>query len=141
MVFGAQTVVQKLTFPQIPARTLVFAQTWVALPMLGLASLLLERSPGYHFTAASVGGLLYQGIASSGVCFSLWMILLTRYSASRLATIAFLTPLFGIALGNLMRGEPLTPPLILGGGLVGLGIYLVASGRPTEPVARPAEAV
>ncbi len=139
VIFGVQTVVQKLTFPQIPARTLVFAQSWIALLMVGLASLLLEGGSGYHFTTASVGGVLYQGLASSGVCFSLWLILLTRYSASRLATIAFLTPLFGIALGNLMRGEPLTPPLLAGGGLVGLGIYLVATGKPTEPVARPAE--
>ena len=141
VVFGVQTVVQKLTLPKIPARTLVFAQTWVALPMLGLASLLLEGTSGYHFTSASVGGVLYQGAMSSGVCYSLWLILLSRYSASRLATIAFLTPLFGLALSNLMRGEPLAPPLLLGGALVGMGIYLVAAGKPTEPLARPAEAV
>ena len=139
VVFGVQTVVQKLTFPQIPARTLVFAQSWIALGMVGLASLVLEGTSGYHFTEASVGGVLYQGLASSGLCFSLWLILLTRYPAGRLATISFLTPIFGLALGNLLRGEPLTPPLILGGGLVGLGIYLVATGKPTEPVVRPAE--
>ena len=28
-----------------------------------------------------------------------------------------------------MRGEPLTPALLAGGGLVGLGIFLVASDR------------
>lgn len=140
VVFGVQTVVQKLTFPRIPPRTLVFAQSWVALGMVGALALLLERPSDYHAPPAALGGVLYQGLASSGLCSSLWLILLSRYSASRLATIAFLTPLFGIALGNLMRGEPLTPPLLLGGGLVGLGIYLVASGKPTEPIARPAEA-
>lgn len=140
LVFGVQTVVQKLTFPRIPARTLVFVQSWLALLMVGLASLLAEGFVGYHFTPAAVGGVLYQGLASSGLCFSLWMILLTRYSASRLVTISFLTPLFGIALGSLLRGEALTPPLLLGGGLVGLGIYLVAVARPTGPAPRPAEA-
>lgn len=128
VIFGVQTVVQKLTFPAIPARTLVFAQSWLALGMVALASLMFEGFEGYHFTPAAVGGVLYQGLASSGLCFSLWLILLTRYPASRLATIAFLTPLFGIALGILMRGEPLTPPLLLGGALVGTGIYLVAAG-------------
>jgi drug/metabolite transporter (DMT)-like permease len=134
VVFGVQTIVQKLTFPHIPARTLVFAQSWIALGMVGITSVVFEGFSGYHFTRASVGGVLYQGLASSGLCFSLWLILLTRYPAGRLATIAFLTPLFGIALGNLLRGDPLTLPLILGGGLVGLGIYLVASGKPTEVV-------
>ncbi len=134
VIFGVQTIVQKLTFPRIPARTLVFAQSWIALGMVTVMSVVFEGFSGYHFTAASVGGVLYQGLASSGLCFSLWLILLTRYSAGRLATIAFLTPIFGIALGNLLRGDRLTPPLILGGGLVGLGIYLVASGKPTEVV-------
>ena len=57
------------------------------------------------------------------------MTLLRRYPAGRLATVAFLTPLFGVGLGNLMRGEALTPALLAGGGLVGLGIFLVASDR------------
>ncbi len=137
IVFGVQTIVQKLTFPRIPPRTLVFAQSWLALLMVGLGSVLLEGFSGYHFTPASVGGVLYQGLVSSGICFSLWLILLSRYPAGRLATISFLTPFFGISLGSLMRGEPLTMPLLLGGGLVGLGIYLVASGRPTEPSGAP----
>jgi drug/metabolite transporter (DMT)-like permease len=135
VIFGFQTILQKRTFPRIAGRTLVFAQTVVAIPLVGAWSLLFEGVSDYHFTRESVGGLLYQGLASSGICFSLWLILLGRYSVSRLATIAFLTPLFGITLGNILRGEPLTLNLVLGGGLVGLGIYLVASGRPTE---RPA---
>ncbi len=73
--------------------------------------------------------MIYQGLASSGICFSLWLILLSRYPAGQLATISFLTPFFGISLGSLMRGEPLTWQLAAGGILVGLGIYLVASGK------------
>jgi drug/metabolite transporter (DMT)-like permease len=142
VVFGFQTIVQKRTFPRIPARTLVFAQILVAIPLVGIWSLLFEGLSGYHFTTEAVWGLLYQGLAASGICFSLWLILLGRYQASRLATIAFLTPLFGISLGNMLRGEPLTPPLVLGGALVGLGIYLVASGRPTElPVPEPVDSL
>jgi drug/metabolite transporter (DMT)-like permease len=142
VVFGIQTIVQKRTFPRIPARTLVFAQILVAIPLVGIWSLLFEGLSGYHFTPEAVWGLLYQGLAASGICFSLWLILLGRYQASRLATIAFLTPLFGISLGNMLRGEPLTPPLVLGGALVGLGIYLVASGRPTElPVPEPVDSL
>jgi drug/metabolite transporter (DMT)-like permease len=130
VVFGSQTIAQKLTFARIPARTLMFSQSVVALILAGLWSAGFEGASSYHFTTEAAWGVLYQGLATSGICFSLWLILLSRYSASRLATIAFLTPFFGISLGSLMRGEPLTWPLAFGGLLVGLGIYLVASGKP-----------
>ena len=137
-VFASQTIAQKLTFPIIPARTLLFSQTVVALVLSAVYSALFEGASSYHFTPDAVRGVVYQGLASSGICFSLWLILLSRYPASQLATIAFLTPFFGISLGSLMRGEPLTWPLAIGGILVGLGIYLVASGK-AEVVAGPVE--
>ena len=129
VVFAVQTIAQKLTFPRIPARTLLLSQSIVALGLSGLWSALFEGASSFHFTPDAVWGVAYQGLASSGICFSLWLILLSRYPASRLATIAFLTPFFGISLGSLMRGEPLTWQLVVGGVLVGLGIYLVASGK------------
>ncbi len=129
VIFAFQTIAQKLTFPRIPPRTLLFNQTVLALPIVAAWSLIGEGLESYHFTRPAVWGLLYQGLISSGVCFSLWMILLGRYQAGRLATIAFLTPIFGLSFANLFRGDPITPPLIIGGSLVGLGIYLVAGGR------------
>ena len=138
-IFGAQTIAQKLTFARIPARTLLFSQSVVALALSAAWSAVFEGASSYHFTPEAIGGVLYQGLATSGLCFSLWLILLTRHPANQLATIAFLTPFFGIALGSLMRGEPLTWPLAAGGALVGLGIYLVASGKSAAEV-EPIEA-
>jgi drug/metabolite transporter (DMT)-like permease len=129
IVFGAQTIAQKLTFSRIPPSTLLLVQTIVAIPVSFVASLILEGTDSYHFTTEAVAGLLYQGIAVSGVCFSLWMYLLSRYPAGRLATVAFITPFFGILFGNLTRGESLTPPLVVGGILVCSGIYLLARSR------------
>ena len=65
------------------------------------------------------------------------MSLLRRYPAGRLATIAFLTPIFGVGLGSLMRGEALTVSLLIGGGLVGLGIFLVSADKTTNPLPAP----
>ncbi len=135
LVFGIQTIAQKLTFPRVPARTLLFTQSIVALALTTAYSLAVEGTGSYHFTREAVWGVLYQGLASSGVCFSLWIVLLGRYPAGRLATVAFLTPLFGIGLGTLIRGEPFTTPLVVGAGLVGTGIYLVATGRPAVQAA------
>jgi drug/metabolite transporter (DMT)-like permease len=132
MVFGAQTVAQKKTFPLIPPATLLFAQTVLSIPLFLAYSAAFEGFATYHFTPRAVRGVLYQGLAVSGICFTTWMILLRRYPASRLATVAFLTPLFGVGLGNLLRNEPLTWQLLGGGCLVGGGIYLVASDRASR---------
>ena len=129
VVFGVQTIAQKKTFPLIAPPTLLFAQTFLAIPLVFFTSLVFEGLGRYHFTRVALWGVLYQGVGVSGVCFTLWILLLRRYPAGRLATLSFLTPLFGVGLGHLTRGEPLTPGLVVGGCLVGLGIYLVASDR------------
>ncbi|HEX8202697.1 MAG TPA: DMT family transporter [Isosphaeraceae bacterium] len=143
VIFGVQTIAQKKTFPLIPPTTLLFAQSLLAIPLFLTYSAVVEGFGTYRFTPGAVGGLLYQGLAVSGLCFTTWMLLLRRYPAGRLATIAFLTPLFGVGLGHLTRGEALTWNLVVGGGLVGCGIFLVASDRAAhgrEPdIALPGE--
>lgn len=131
LLFGVQTIVQKLTFPKIAPTTLLLWQSVIALPLTLGYSLIFEGADSYHFTTEALWGLAYQGLAVSGFCFSVWMILLKKYPAGQLATLAFLTPLFGVGLGTWLRGEPFTWTLGLGGALVGLGIYLVA-GRPKK---------
>ena len=128
-IFAVQTIAQKLTFPRIPPATLLLHQTMLAVPIFLGYSLSIEGASAFHFTSAAIEGVLFQGLAVSGIAFSTWMLLLRVYPAGQLATFAFLTPLFGVAFGNLIRDEPLTRPLLIGGGLVGLGIYLAASGR------------
>jgi drug/metabolite transporter (DMT)-like permease len=137
ITFGLQTIAQKLTFPKIPPLTLLFSQTFVAMPIFFALSARLEGSETYRFTPESVGGLLFQGLFASALCYSLWFSLLTRYPAGRLATLAFLSPFFGVGFSVLLKGEPLTASLGIGGALVALGIYLVASARAETPAPRP----
>jgi drug/metabolite transporter (DMT)-like permease len=134
LIFGAQTILQKKTFPVIPPATLLFSQSVLAIPIFLAVSGLGEGFSTYRFTTDAMLGVLYQGLAVSGICFTVWMLLLKRYPAGKLATLAFLTPFFGVGLGNLMRGERLTLALIGGGVLVAIGIYLVASDRTVRHV-------
>ena len=129
LVFGIQTIAQKKTFPIIPPTTLLLLQSAVAIPLVFAASFWIEGPATYHFTPTALGGIVYQGFVVSGLTFSLWMILLRRYVAGQLAAVSFMTPLFGIALGTLIRGEPVTLPLLFGTAAVGLGIYLAASDK------------
>ncbi len=129
VIFGFQTILQKRTFPVIPPTTLLFAQSLLALPLFFVYSMVFEGPESYQFTTGAVWGVIYQGLAVSGLCFITWMTLLRRYPAGKLTTLAFLTPLFGVVFSNLARGESLYWQLIVSGVLVGSGIYLVASDR------------
>ncbi len=129
VVFGLQTIAQKKTFPIIPPTTLLLLQSMVAIPLSFGFSFLVEGPTRYHFNPTALAGIFYQGFVVSGLTFSLWMILLRRYYAGQLAAVSFMTPLFGIALGTLIRHEPITPPLMIGSAAVGLGIYLAATDR------------
>lgn len=128
-IFAAQTIAQKRSFPLIPPATLLFTQYVVATPIFFAYSLLIEGADAYRPTTPALWGVLFQGVAVSGVCFSTWMALLRRYPANQVATLAFMTPLFGVGLGTALRGEPLRWQLAAAGALVGLGIVLVTSDR------------
>ena len=88
---------------------------------------------GYALLAVSLVWLWQQGLASLayqtiwvvGITFTLWFALVVRYSASRLAAFTFLTPLFGIAAGHLVMGDPITPPFAVAVTLVIAGLVLV----------------
>ena len=54
-----------------------------------------------------------------------WFWLLARYPAAEMSAFTFWTPLFGLAAGALLLGEPVTAALVVAFGMVALGIYLV----------------
>ncbi len=108
---------------------MLLTQSLVAIPFFALYSGLFEGFSTYRFTPRAVAAIAYQGLTVSGFCFSVWLLMLRRYPAAQLAAVAFLTPMFGVAFGRWLKQEPLTTSLILGGVLVGLGIYLTSSDR------------
>ena len=73
----------------------------------------------------ALGSLAYQTVWVVSVTFVVWFALIARYSASRLSAFTFLTPLFGVAAGHLVLGEPLTPAFAAAVALVAAGLVLV----------------
>jgi drug/metabolite transporter (DMT)-like permease len=109
-------------------KTLLY-QLIVSAPMLALcAQAAGERVVGTP-SAVALGSLLYQTGWVVAVTFLAWFALIQRYSASRLSVFTFLTPLFGIAAGHLVLGDPLTPAFALAGALVVAGLVLVNRPR------------
>ena len=106
-----------------PEKTLLY-QLVVCVVMVTLGALVFGERIVAMPSAVALGSLAYQTIVV-GTTFSLWFALIVKFSASRLSAFTFLTPLFGVAAGDLVLGEPLTPAFAVAVLLVAAGLILV----------------
>src|SRR5258707_487957 len=107
-----------------PAKTL-FYQLAVSGPVLLLMAWLIGEPGITKLTPMIVVAFTYQCVVVAFASFLTWFWLLRHYLAARLGVLTFLTPLFGMLVGVLLLGEPLTPSFLAAALLVGLGIFLV----------------
>ena len=128
--WGATTLVIKASsLARASYEKTLFYQLIVSAPMLALCAELSGERVAAPPSALAVGSLLYQTFWVVGVTYLAWFALILRYSASRLSVFTFLTPLFGIAAGHLVLGEPLTPAFAAAAALVVAGLVLVNRPR------------
>jgi drug/metabolite transporter (DMT)-like permease len=80
-------------------------------------------------SALALGAFLYQTVWVVSITFTIWFVLVVRYSSARLSVFTFLAPLFGVAAGHFVLNEPLTPALAVAVALVAIGLLLVNSPR------------
>jgi drug/metabolite transporter (DMT)-like permease len=110
-----------------PEKTLLY-QIGVCVPIVALGALVFGERITAMPGAVALGSLAYQTVVV-GTTFSLWFALIVKFSASRLSAFTFLTPLFGVAAGHLVLGEPLTPAFAVAVLLVAAGLILVNRPR------------
>lgn len=110
-----------------PEKTLLY-QIALCIPIVGLGAVAFGERIAAMPSAVALGSLGYQTLVV-GVSFIAWFGLIQRFSASRLSAFTFLTPLFGVAAGHLVLGEPLTPAFALAVVLVAAGLILVNRPR------------
>ena len=104
-------------------------QLVVSLPMFAVGALVFGEQITAMPSALAWGSLAYQTVWVVSVTFVLWLVLISRYSASRLSAFTFLTPIFGVVAGHLVLGDPLTPAFAAAVGLVAGGLVLVNRPR------------
>jgi len=110
-----------------PEKTLLY-QIAVSVPMFAVASLLGREHITPTGSVVPLSWLLYQ-IAVVGLTFPVWFAFIQRYSATRVSAFTFLTPLFGVAAGCLLLGEPFTVNFAIAAALVLGGLILVNRPR------------
>jgi drug/metabolite transporter (DMT)-like permease len=111
-----------------PEKTTLY-QLVVSAVLLGAAALVFGEHIGPMPSARALGWLTYQTVWVVSITFLIWFGLVIRYSANRLSAFSFLTPLFGVAAGHLIMGDPLTPAFASAAAMVAAGIVLVNRPR------------
>ena len=114
---------------RISAEKTLLYQLVVSAPLLGLGAMVFGERITAMPSAVALGAFAYQTIYVVSITFTIWFVLVVRYSAVRLSVFTFLAPLFGVAAGHLVLGEPLTPAFALAVALVAAGLLLVNRPR------------
>ena len=129
VLWGGTTLAIRATkLSAAPAEKTLLYQLAVSIPILaGGAEVFGERIAATP-SAVALGALTYQ-VLVVGLTYSAWFALIVKFSASRLSAFTFLTPLFGVAAGNLVLGEPLPPAFLVAVALVAGGLILVNRPR------------
>ena len=119
---------------------------WMALmatPQLLLLSLLFEHGQIESLTNATWVGwtsILYMAVAVTIVAYGLWYPLLSRYDVNQTMPYLLTVPVFGVASGVLLMGNPITLNLAVGGLLTIGGVAIIVKPRPrtvSETVTNP----
>lgn len=129
VLWAATTVLIRATrLARATAEKTLLYQLAVAAVVLTVLSPLLGEPGVVRLSPLALAALAYQGAVVAFFSYLVWFWLLTRNLASQLAIFSFLTPLFGVAAGALVLGEPITAALLAAALLVGGGIAMVSAG-------------
>jgi O-acetylserine/cysteine efflux transporter len=133
--WGLSNIATRKAAPPDTLRFMVWVSVVASGPLILLT--LLVEGPSEDLAALShpsVRPLLALGyvvVVATLAGFGAWGYLLRRYGVATVAPLSMLVPVFGLAAGALMLGEPIHPADVIGGLLVIGGVVYapLASGR------------
>jgi drug/metabolite transporter (DMT)-like permease len=116
--------------PMIPA----LFQVAFALVMVTVLAFVFERPLEVVMTPNAIFAVIWLGLLGSGVAYLVFFRILGRWGATRTSMVAYLLPVYGIALGALVLREPIDIRLLIGTALVIGGVALVNSRFGARPL-------
>jgi drug/metabolite transporter (DMT)-like permease len=124
-ILGVKVIQTKHAVRTVPPGTLTLWHDLIGVALFAAYSAAFEDIDPSRVNLATIWSLLFVGLAVSGFCFAGQAWLLQRYSASIVSVFSFATPVFGVALAVLLRGDVISPWLLVAGACVAVGIVLV----------------
>jgi len=98
-----------------------------AIPLTAIGLVREGRITEHDWTPSAIISLLYLAIVGSAIAFVLFFWLLQRIEAGQTMMIGLVTPLIAVAAGVVVRGEPVTWRIALGGAAILGGVALAMS--------------
>ena len=127
--FGLRITLTKVFVQDIYPHRLLVWLLGLNIPCFLVLSYLFEREKPIALTLASGAGMLYQGWILTGFCLLMFVWVLRKYKASKLAVLNFFMPVSGVLLSSLFLGDELSLSILAGTVLVAIGIYLLNMRR------------
>lgn len=125
MLWAAIGLIARLTpLARVSAEKQLVYQLVVSAALL-IPLALAMGTPWREPTALHWGILAFQAVFVACGAFLLWFWVLKVYPASDMASFSFLAPVFGVLLGWLILGEPLSASVLVALVLVSAGIVLI----------------
>jgi drug/metabolite transporter (DMT)-like permease len=78
-----------------------------------------------RLSALAWAAMGFQVVVVTAFSYLVWFWLVRSYPATKLASFTLLTPVFGLLMGALLLGEPITARLVIALAAVAVGIVLV----------------
>ena len=126
VLWGATTLAIRGTrLSGAPAEKTLLYQLAISGALLLPAAIVRGAPLPTRLSALAWASLGFQVVIIVTASYLVWFWLMRRYPATRLASFTLLTPVFGLLLGALLLGEPITPRLVIALAAVATGIVLV----------------
>ena len=132
LILGLKVLYTKDAVRHIAPGTVILWHDFIGAGLFFIASFLTEPQPTAFPSLPVVWAMLYGGLVVSGFCFAAHAWQLRTYGASQISVFSFTTPVFGVGLGVLLRGDALSPWLLVCGLAVAIGITLVHLPEDSE---------
>jgi drug/metabolite transporter (DMT)-like permease len=116
--------------PMIPA----LFQVFFGLLVTGTLAFATEQPLAVAWQPEAILAVVWLGLLGSGLAYLSYFRILQHWGATRTSMVAYLLPVWGIALGALVLSEPIAPSTLVGAVLVIGGIALVNARIWTRPL-------
>lgn len=147
-MWGISNVAVRRASPPDTLSFMVWVSALATLPLFALSALVEGPQRGWEalrtVTWPAVGAVAFVGIVATVAGFGAWSYLIRTYSASTVAPVSLLVPVFGMGSAALLLGERVTPLrlvaalLIIAGVLTGVLTGRTRAGRDPRPSGTPA---
>jgi len=125
-LWAATTLIVKATaLIRAPAEKNLGYQVVLSIPIFLLAAWFRDEKLTHMPSTLSLSLLAYQAVWVVGLTYTLWVVLVKAYSASKLSAFTFITPLFGVVASYFILHDTLTLAFGAAALLVVAGLYLV----------------